>query len=71
MLQKQPNCTAGPSALGFNSDLLNIEAYAQNTSQLFFSRDEKEKAPEELISLIVEKLKPKLKSHQMKMIQLK
>ena len=50
--------TAGPPALEFNFNLLNIEANAPLTFQYFFSRVEREKALDDVSSLIASKLKP-------------
>ena len=51
------NLTVGPSALAFNSNLLNIAANNRVNSTFFHSQADQEKALEEVSSLLAEKLK--------------
>ena len=60
-LMTSSNLTVGPSALAFNSNLLNIAANNQVNSTFFHSQADREKALEEVSSLLAEKLKPKPK----------
>ena len=64
------NLTLGPSALAFNSNLLNIAAYNQVNSTFFHSQANREKELEEVSILLqgttdifkAKKLKPKPKA---------
>ena len=55
------NLNVGPSALEFNSNLLNIEANTQVNTQFFHSQADRAKALEEVSKIVAEKLKPKPK----------
>ena len=60
-LMTSSNLTLGPSALAFNSNLLYIAANNQVNSAFFHSQADREKALEEVSSLLAEQLKPKPK----------